>query len=177
MSCEILRPRPAPTRARTNGRANAVELNPCELIQRMPRRHGTESYRSPTKAPGSDGQACTSNCLNTIETTTATKSKSTLNRAQLSVDSDDEHPDPEVLAQFLESRTDFVTPYALQREKLWQEKTRLQETFSKLKKTIPMFGFLLQICQTRKRYSETKRRLITYLRLTGVIESIRGDGR
>jgi hypothetical protein len=45
-------------------------------------------------------------------------------RAQLSVESDDEHPDPEALAQFLGANRDFQTPFSIQREKLWQEKTR-----------------------------------------------------
>ena len=90
----------------------------------MPRRAGSDTSKSPMKALILD-KAGISNFMDTIDTTTVAKSRMNLSKAQLSVDSDDEHPDPEALAQFLESKTDFITPFALQREKLWQEKTRL----------------------------------------------------
>ncbi len=62
--------------------------------------------------------------LDTSEVNFAGNSSVVQNQAQLSVDSDDENPDPEALAQFLGSKTDLTTPISLQREKLWQEKTR-----------------------------------------------------
>lgn len=88
----------------------------------MPRRPATDNIRSPTKGLGSNALNL-ANYLDTTDTNNAEKSK-VYHRAQLSVDSDDENPDPEALAQFLGSKTDLTIPFALQREKLWQEKTR-----------------------------------------------------
>ena len=43
--------------------------------------------------------------------------------AEVFVESDDENPDPQVLAQFLGAKTDFATPLPTQRGQMWQEKT------------------------------------------------------
>jgi hypothetical protein len=95
-----------------------------KMPERIRRKNAKESSTSPTKSATCDIQ----NSTTVNEGNGACKAstpKFSHNRAQLSVDSDDEHPDPEALAQFLGSKTDFLTPFSIQRETLWQEKTRL----------------------------------------------------
>jgi hypothetical protein len=103
----------------------AVEKMPEQ--HRIRRKNAKESSKSPTRAATA---TCDVPTINTAMEGSdivgqAIKPNFSHNRAQLSVDSDDEHPDPEALAQFLGSKTDFTTPFSIQRETLWQEKTRL----------------------------------------------------
>ena len=90
--------------------------------------HGKDSQKISKEIPTTDSGSGLQHAANVqIDDATPQIQHDNLFQAELSVDSDDEHPDPRALAQFFESRTDFLTPFSIQREKLWEEKTRLSK--------------------------------------------------
>jgi hypothetical protein len=140
-----------------------------KMPERIRRKNAKESSTSPTKSATCDIPNSTTVIDGSNGACQASTVKFSHNRAQLSVDSDDEHPDPEALAQFLGSKTDFLTPFSIQRETLWQEKTR---SFCSLQSFSNEPGlkqvFLSQICQAGKCDSQAKWRSPSNKRLSGV---------